>query len=37
MDDRTAVLLVALVITAGSLVTFILQWVRTRRRDRDED
>ncbi|MDQ1204935.1 cell division protein FtsL [Microbacterium sp. SORGH_AS 862] len=36
MDDRTLILLVALVITAGALVTFILQLIRFLRRERDD-
>ena len=36
MDDRTLWLIVAFFITAGSLVAFIVQWVRGRRGgDRD--
>ncbi len=35
MDDRTLLLLVALVTVSGSLVVVILQFVRFRRRDRD--
>jgi hypothetical protein len=35
MDDRTLVLLVALVTVSGSLVVVILQLIRFRRRDRD--
>ncbi len=31
MDDRTLWLLVAFVITAGTLVAFLAQWVRSRR------
>ena len=37
MDDRTLVLLVGFVITATTLVVFVMQWVRSRRRDRDDD
>lgn len=33
MDDRTLWLLTALVITAGTLVAFIVQWRRSRRGD----
>lgn len=36
MDDRTLMLLVALVITAGALVTFVLQLIRFLRRERDD-
>lgn len=35
MDDRTLLLLVGLVILSGTLVAFIVQFVRSRRRDRD--
>ena len=37
MDDRTVILLVSLVTVSGALVVFVLQWVRSRRRDRDGD
>jgi hypothetical protein len=36
VDDRTLMLLVALVITAGALVTFVLQLIRFLRRERDD-
>jgi hypothetical protein len=32
-----AILLVGLVTAAGSLVVLVLQWVRMRREDRDDD
>lgn len=35
VDDRTLLLLVALVTVSGSLVALIVQFVRSRRRDRD--
>ncbi|MDF2665075.1 MAG: hypothetical protein K0R81_925 [Microbacterium sp.] len=31
MDDRTLWLITALIITAGSLVAFVVQWRRSRR------
>lgn len=37
MDDRTAILLVGLVTVSGALVVFVMQWMRMRRRDRDDD
>lgn len=37
VDDRTLMLLVALVITAGALVTFVLQLIRFLRRERDDE
>ena len=34
MDDRTLLLLVALVTVSGSLVVLVIQFMRFRRRDR---
>jgi hypothetical protein len=37
IDDGTPILLVAFASLAVTLVVFVVQWVRMRRRDRDED
>lgn len=37
MDDRTLWLITAFLITAGTLVAFIVQWRRSRRGGRDRD
>ncbi|WP_263595994.1 hypothetical protein [Microbacterium caowuchunii] len=36
MDDRTLMLLVSAVVLSGTLVAFLVQYVRSRRRDDDD-
>ena len=35
MDDRTLILIVSAIVLSGTLVAFIVQYVRGRRRDDD--